>query len=137
MSHPQPPADPLDRELSAFFRSQVPHPWPAAPATPHAEPGRPAARLGHLRSFARKPVDRARLTLAASVAVLAGAIWVLSAGAPAGGRGQPKPAAAAGPDYLGSSTAKTPDAFGQGRKEKAKSADDPTAGFRPGPIKLP
>jgi hypothetical protein len=55
-----PPDDEIDGLLRAFFRAEVPHPWPAmkAPAAPPPAPARPA-------------LWRSRLALAASVALLA------------------------------------------------------------------
>jgi hypothetical protein len=61
----QPPDD-VDRVLRAFFKAQMPDPWPSleAPAPPRTLPF-PAAR-----SAARWPLMRSRLALAASVALL-------------------------------------------------------------------
>jgi hypothetical protein len=57
------PGDNLDGLLRAFFRSQLPHPWPSpprpAPRTVPARPGRPGRAL-----------FRSRLALAATVALL-------------------------------------------------------------------
>ncbi len=55
-----PPDDEIDGLLRAFFRAELPHPWPAmkAPAAPPTAPARPA-------------LWRSRLALAASVALLA------------------------------------------------------------------
>ena len=54
-------ADDLDDVLRAFFRAQLPNPWPAAPL-----PAASATRRGTRRSVLR----RSRLALAASVALL-------------------------------------------------------------------
>ena len=61
-----PPDDEIDGLLRAFYRAQVPHPWPAlkAPAAPpRTTPVRPAP--------SRPPLWRSRFALAASVALLA------------------------------------------------------------------
>src|SRR5215475_10716934 len=68
------PADHLDRLLSDFFKAQMQHPWPAAPATPASEPSvlvaaRAAALNAPHNQPARDPQSRARYTLAASVAL--------------------------------------------------------------------
>jgi hypothetical protein len=61
--------DDLDRQLSAYFRAQVPTQWPAAPVPVQA---RTAPRFG--------AAWKTRLTLAASVAGLLGLGWVLTSG---------------------------------------------------------
>jgi anti-sigma factor RsiW len=67
---PRVPPEEIDGLLRAFFRAELPHPWPAmkAPAAPTA-PARPAP--------SRPALWRSRLALAASVAVLAlGALFL-------------------------------------------------------------
>jgi hypothetical protein len=64
---PKPP-DELDGLLRAYFRAQLPDPWPSLEA-PAALPPRKLA--------ARRPVFRARLALAASVALLGAASFLL------------------------------------------------------------
>src|SRR5438046_2941308 len=63
--------DDLDGLLSAFFRSEIPSPWPGSPL-PEETPVilRPAP--------ARKSFFRSRLALAASVALLISGSWLLS-----------------------------------------------------------
>ena len=61
--------DELDRQLSAYFRAQVPTQWPAAPLPVQA---RATPRHGS--------AWKTRLTLAASVAGLLGLGWVLTSG---------------------------------------------------------
>ena len=113
---------PLDAALADYFRSEMPHPWPAAPAPAAPAPAR------------RDPARRARYTLAASVAALAGACWLLSNGpGPAAGPGA-RPAA--GPDVLQNATARDPRATDKA-KVKAKADNDPMADFRPGALPLP
>src|SRR3954468_5825003 len=62
--------DDLDGQLRAFFRAEMPNPWPAwkAPATP----SRPSAPLPAARGPipANRSLWRSRLGLAASVALL-------------------------------------------------------------------
>lgn len=121
MTRTPPPSDALDAALSDFFRNELPKPWPAAPAMAAPAPVR------------RDPGRRARLTLAASVAALAGACWLLSNGGPAGG-GAAKPGPAA--DVLQNATARHPAATDKA-KAKAAGTTDPMHGFPPGALPLP
>jgi hypothetical protein len=69
--------DNLDDLLRAFFRAEMPSPWPKAPPTP----SRPALRLLPVPAAApRRPrvLTRSRLALAASVALMLGGAWFLS-----------------------------------------------------------
>ncbi len=73
--------DDLDEALFAFFRSEMPHPWPqlklpggAPPAAPPVRPAEPAPAPAR-RSWFRSP----RFALAASVALLIGGYAVMSA----------------------------------------------------------
>lgn len=112
---PSTPPDALDRLLSDFFKGQMKRPWPAAPATSAGLNGKPvgivepASLLGARNATSRpelahprvvtaspEPGSRARLTLAASVAILLGSCWYLSNGpwAPAS---HSAPAAKSGP----------------------------------------
>jgi hypothetical protein len=63
--------DNLDHLLRAFFRAEMPEPWPDAPARPLAF--RPARRRGLVRS---------RLALAASVLLLLVGQWLLAGSFP-------------------------------------------------------
>jgi hypothetical protein len=67
------PGDELDGLLSAFFRSEMPDPWPAAHVPEEAEPA-----TIPLRSLDRKPLRRSRLALAASVALFVALPWLQS-----------------------------------------------------------
>jgi hypothetical protein len=85
-TNPEPP-DELDRLLSEFFKAQLKHPWPNAPAlpaaaaTPASEPATLVkARASEPRAARRDGTARARFTLAASVVLALGACWVLSNG---------------------------------------------------------
>jgi hypothetical protein len=70
--------DDLDGLLSAFFRAQMPHPWPESkspdeqPLLPLSAATRPAVRP--------RSALRSRLALAASVALFLAGPWVLSGG---------------------------------------------------------
>jgi hypothetical protein len=66
-----PEGDEIDQTLRAFFKAQMPDPWPSfeAPPTQSVLPFVPAQRSSALRR---------RLALAASVAVLAAGGWLLS-----------------------------------------------------------
>lgn len=78
---PTPPPDDLDRRLSAYFRRELPDPFPACRALAAAEPSSLARPR---RSFADS-AGRSRLVLAASVATLFGIGLSVSSG----GRGRP------------------------------------------------
>lgn len=96
--HTQPPDD-LDRLFSDFFKAQLKQPWPNAPVPPTAvTPAEPAslvtARAEPPAAPARRDTGtRARVTLAASVALMLGTCWYLSSGAQPGTRpaGAPQP----------------------------------------------
>jgi hypothetical protein len=66
-----PEGDEIDQTLRAFFKAQMPDPWPSfeAPPSPSVLPFVPPQRSSALRR---------RLALAASVAVLAAGGWLLS-----------------------------------------------------------
>ena len=108
MTRTSPDADELDQLLGAYFKAQVPHPWPAPPAT--AALSEPTGRLAAPESSAgHDPGRRARYTLAASVALLLGTCWTLSNGLPSGPRA-PGPQGPGGPAVdLGTTNAKTPE----------------------------
>jgi hypothetical protein len=57
--------DDLDRMLRAFYKAEMPHPWPVAPTNS------PRTVLPFHKPTARRPLFRARLALAASVALIA------------------------------------------------------------------
>ena len=102
----------VDDLLSDFFKSKMRSPWPAAPTTQSAEPSslRAARRASH--------GNRARVTLAASVAILLGTCWYLSNGSQPAERGSAKPAV---PGILDDGSAKMPPEF-----KKDKKANVPT-----------
>jgi len=62
----------LDRMVAAYFRSEMPSKWPAAP--------QPWAEKAHAASEQRgtDPSRRSRWALAASVALLVGCCWYLT-----------------------------------------------------------
>jgi hypothetical protein len=72
-TNPEQP-DELDRILAEFFKAQLKHPWPNAPAAAAAPASEPAGP----RATRRDGSARARFTLAASVALALGACWALS-----------------------------------------------------------
>ncbi len=121
----------IDRLLSDFFKSQVPHPWPSAPV-PEASRAEPSVLTAARES--RRTSDtgrRPRLTLAVSVALLLGALWFMSAGSTPGPRPQAAVKPGAAPiDVMGHGTANLPDEFHKDKKGKKD-------GFKPGPITLP
>jgi hypothetical protein len=78
---PKPP-DELDGLLRAYFRAQLPDPWPSLEAPAALPPRKPAAR---------RSVFRARLALAASVALLAGGSFLLPRAFHDGGGAAPTP----------------------------------------------
>ena len=100
------PPERTDQLLSDFFKSRMPHPWPAAPA--------PASVLpASLRAPAES--NRARLTLAASVALLVGICWYLANGSNPGNRATPGPGGNA-PGILNEGSAKMPKEFEKAKK---------------------
>jgi hypothetical protein len=129
MSQTPMPPDALDQALSDFFKAQMPRPWPAAPATAHATPSA-------LATPRTDTLTRARLTLAASVALLLGTGWYLASGSPQAARGPTRPGPAGTPDFIGPGSAKMPGEFDR-KADKAKATNDPMTGFQPGPITLP
>jgi hypothetical protein len=109
------PNENVDRLLSAFFKAEMPDPWPAAPlATASSEPAALVAERGgaprNEPAVARRDHNsRARYTLAASVALLLGTCWTLSNGFQSGNGPARVPANGTNPDVLSPSNAKTPD----------------------------
>jgi hypothetical protein len=69
----QPPDD-IDKWLRAFFKAQMPHPWPS----PEAPAPRRVAPPPVARPAPRWPLMRSRLALAASVALLATGLLFLA-----------------------------------------------------------
>ena len=135
--------EPLDRLLTEFYRARLPHSWPAAPVPPEnrAEPaGPPKVRTTENPSVVpahSDPSARARLTLAASVAILLGTCWYASTGGPIGERVGPRPATGVGPNVLPDATATMPPEFRKTNQQKAKNTTNPMAGFQPKAIPLP
>lgn len=127
MTTHSPKADDMDQLLTRFFQAQVPRPWPAAPGA-LAEPAELSARRN-----AGDTGARARLTLAASVAILIGSCWYLTNGVQPGDR--PSPVRPGGPNLLPDATAKDQDILKGIKEDKAKKGNPP--GFTPGPINLP
>jgi hypothetical protein len=86
------PDDNVDRLLSAFFKAELPHAWPGAPDVAVSEPSALVAdRAGAAETPRNQPAHRdngnkARYTLAASVALLLGTCWALSDGFQSNGR---------------------------------------------------
>jgi len=99
MSQTTLPPDSVDELLADFFKSQVKQPWPPAPRT-----AEPASLLAARRAASS---NRARVTLAASVAILLGACWYFSNGSHPAERGKPAP----GPGVLQDGSAKMPEEF--------------------------
>ena len=96
----------IDELLSDFYKSRMPRPWPPAPAPIIASPAATARSAG----------NRARFTLAASVALLIGLCWYFTAGSQPGPQG-PAPQSSTG--YLNEGSATMPPEF---KKHKAPEA---------------
>lgn len=110
------PIDALDRLLSYYFKSQLRQPWPSAPETRRTE----VASLAVQRSKPAVPQDsisRARLTLAASVALLLGACWYFSSGFQSPDRARPGSSSPA--DVLRDAGAGKPDALEELKHDNA------------------
>ena len=73
----------LDSMLSAFFKSEVPDPFPGLKLSGRAELPMPVAS-NKMRAERHSSIAKSRLSLAASVALLIGGCWYLSSqiGAP-------------------------------------------------------
>jgi hypothetical protein len=136
--------DSLDAMFSTFFKAQVKHPWPVAPApSAHSEPSSlAAARAAQVEAPRNQPVvagrdagNKSRYTLAASVALLIGTCWTLSSGFQSADRAAPT-ASPNGPALnLNPMTASDPDALKELRKEKALNGNND--GFTAPKIELP
>jgi len=148
----------LDRLLSAFFKSKMKQPWSPPPTTttrvPVNEPSvLLAARANSTATLAsvaetprnepastsrvahRDQGNRARFTLAASVAILLGTCWYFSNGLQPGERTGPGvPGNSATPSLLKDAGASDPTALKELRKDKAEKGNE---GFAPPRIKLP
>jgi hypothetical protein len=98
----------IDELLSDFYKSRMPRPWPAAPAPVMASPAGNDA--------SRRAGNRARFTLAASVALLVGLCWYFTNGSQPGPQG-PTPQPGAG--YLNEGSATMPPEF------KKRTAPEP------------
>lgn len=120
--------DDLDRLLSDFFKAQMKNPWPNAPLAQTAEPSELATRADAPQAAParRDNTTRAKLTLAASVALLLGTAFYMSDGYTPSARPVAVPSNS-GPSLFNGSDAKAP----QGgvldtiSKDKAKG-DAPT-----------
>jgi len=77
MAHPVPPGEEaLDALLGAFFKAEMPATWPAFQPPLRVLPFRPAAQAGKRRGFFLS----SRVVLAASVALLLLAAWLMPRG---------------------------------------------------------
>jgi hypothetical protein len=125
------PADKLDRLLSDFFKAQLKHPWPDAPAAPTSEPSvlvaarSPSATVPLNRPGAptRNVNNKSRYTLAASVVLLLGTCWYLSNGFQPGERPSlDAPSSGIHPSIRGAG-AGNPDVLKELREDKAKGGN--------------
>ena len=107
MSKTHPPEQDVDQLLGAFFKSEIPDPWPAFEPPARTLPFRPAPER---RGF----VLGSRLALAASVALLLVSGWLLSGSFNA-------PNARTGPGYV----PEKPEA----QRDKGKHKDMPPMDF--------
>ncbi len=135
------PDDNMDRLLTDFFKAQLKTPWPTAPDTaPVCEP-RPAATASAQEPQTRRPAknrdpgEKARYTLAASVAMLLGTCWYLSNGFPPAERGAPGMVnGVSAPDVLPGAGASDPSVLKELRKDNAEKGNKgivpPTTEFK-------
>ena len=119
MNQAPPADDSLDELLSDFFKAQMKQPWPPAPAAPTAVPQRPAAH---------DPGNRARYTLAASVALFVGTCWALSSGFQPGERTRGPASNGVDMNSLGASD---PDALKELRRNNAEKGNVGNDAFDP------
>jgi hypothetical protein len=121
-------ADDLDRLLAGFFKAQVPHPWPNAPLPPvaQAEPSALATARAARRGGRWDTGSRARVTLAASVALMLGTCWYLSSGYTPSTRPANRPAG--GPSLFDGSDANDKGVLPQIQKNKAEDPPKMDAG---------
>jgi hypothetical protein len=68
----------VDRLLSAFFKAELPDPFPMMKAPARAELPMPANTNSLSRDERRTAISNSRLSLAASVALILGGCWYLS-----------------------------------------------------------
>jgi hypothetical protein len=96
------PSDALDRLLSDYFKAQMKRPWPGAPRpTAQAAPARRVeVRNTTAAGLLTNHPTRARITLAASVAILLGSCWYLSS--------ESQPASRSAPDQPGRTSSPLP-----------------------------
>jgi hypothetical protein len=88
-----PEGDDVEQLLRAFYRAEMPDPWPSFEA-----PAEPPLVLPFPAAPARRPLfTRSRLALAASVALLLGGVWSLS------GKFGSSPSEPSGPTFMDSS----------------------------------
>jgi hypothetical protein len=128
--------DQLDRLLSDYFKSKLRNPWPAAPATGPlsrvSEPSElvasrtaeaePVIETPRNNPTAARPLDRSRLTLACSVAMLVGACWVLSNGYQSTSSPRaPSNASNKSLNVFDGATAENPEALKEVRKNQAET----------------
>jgi hypothetical protein len=109
--NPLSPDENVDHLFSAFFKAELPDPWPAAPTATSEAAARLTQRAEAPRNespVARRDHNRARYTLAASVALLLGTCWALSDGSQSGNRPANRPGHGTPGDLLGPSHATTP-----------------------------
>ena len=112
-----PSPDGLDHLLGDFFKSQLKKPWPPAPSTAKSEPSSLVARtkLGDHST-------RARLTLAASVALVLGTCWFLTNDSRPNTRVNNKPSSGPSID-LNDGSAGNPEALKHLKKDNATKPD--------------
>jgi len=99
--------DDLDRLLSDFFKAQMKNPWPNAPLAQSAEPSERATRPA-APPARRDGTVRAKVTLAASFALLLGTAFYLSDGYAPAPRPNAQPATNGAPSLFHGSDAKAP-----------------------------
>jgi hypothetical protein len=116
--------DGLDRLLSDYFKSKMKQPWPSAPIIDQSEPSAPVAARNTPPLRVGDRGTRARVTLAASVALLLGTCWYLSGDRQSNNRGiGNKPAANGTTINLDNGTAGNPAALEHLKKDKATKPD--------------
>lgn len=116
-------SDGLDQLLGDFFKSQMKQPWPTAPLPVQSEPSTLVAIRNSPSAKVGDHTTRARVTLAASVALMLGTCWYFAGDVQPNQRGITGKPANSGTINLDNGTAGDPPALEHIKKDKATKPD--------------